>query len=178
MTFHVDESKPEDHVERYFSLTTRESDADDTLTEVPRHWHKYHDEYMACTEGQIELSLDNEIIVAKPGDPPVFLERRRVHGFKFNGPKGQKAVLKEMTQPTGEFKQHFFEDIFEELGFWGFMRGFADGDTYPALPGPFRWLDELYMLVIGALAKVMYPRKGAKPKSIAPLIAAESKKAL
>ena len=176
MTFHIDESKPEGHIERYFSLTTRGLDADDSLIEVPKHWHKHHDEYMACIEGQIELYLEGQTILAKPGDPPVFLERRRVHGFKF--PHGKKAVLKELTQPTGEFKQHFFEDIFENLGFWGVMRGFADGDTYIALPGPFRWLDELYMLVIGALASLFHPRRGAKPNSIAPLIADESKKEL
>jgi mannose-6-phosphate isomerase-like protein (cupin superfamily) len=176
MTFHLDESKPEGHVERYFSLTVREHDADDTLAEVPKHWHKHHDEYMSCEEGHIELYLDGATIIAKPGDPAVFIPRRKVHGFKF--PKGEKAVLKEMTQPTGEFKQHFFEDILSNWGFWNAMRGFADGDTYIALPGPFRWLDELYMMVIAVLVKLVHPRAGEVPKSIAPLIADESKKEL
>lgn len=55
MNFYFNESKLEGYVERYFSLTTREADADDTLTEGPRHLHKHHDEYMACAEEHIEL---------------------------------------------------------------------------------------------------------------------------
>lgn len=176
MTFHLDESKPEGHVERYFSLTTRELDADDTLTEVPKHWHKHHDEYMSSEAGHIELYLDGQTTIAKPGDPAVLLPRRKVHGFKF--PKGEKAVLKELTQPTGEFKQHFFEDILADWGFWNAMRGFSDGDTYVALPGPFRWLDEVYMFVIGLLVKLVHPRKGEAPKSVAPRPVDESKKEL
>jgi len=174
MTFYLDESKPEGHVERYYSLTTRETDADGTLAEVPRHWHKHHDEYMSCVEGQIELYLDGNTVTAKPGDPAVFIERRKVHGFKF--PKGEKAVLKEMTQPTGEFKQRFFEDILANWGFWNAMRGFADGDTYVALPGPFQWLDEVYMCVIGLLVKLIHPRTGDAPKSVAPLAIVDSSK--
>jgi mannose-6-phosphate isomerase-like protein (cupin superfamily) len=176
MTFHLDETKPEGHVERYFSLTVREHDADDTLAEVPKHWHKHHDEYMSCEEGHIELYLDGTTIIAKSGDPAVFIPRRKVHGFKF--PKGEKAVLKEMTQPTGEFKQRFFEDILADWGFWNAMRGFADGDTYIALPGPFRWLDELYMMVVAVLVKLVHPRAGEVPKSVAPLVAIDSKKEL
>jgi hypothetical protein len=99
-----------------------------------------------------------------------------VHGFKF--PKGERAVLKEMTQPTGEFKQLFFEDILSNWGFWNAMRGFADGDSYVALPGPFRWLDEVYMFVVGALAKLVHPRTGDVPKSVAPLVVDGSKKEL
>ena len=176
MNFYLDDSKPEGHVERYFSLTTREADADDTLTEVPRHWHKHHDEYMSCTEGHIELYLDGNTAVAKPGDPPVFIERRKVHGFKF--PRGEKAILKEYTQPTGEFKQLFFEDIFSDWGFWNATRGFADGDAYMALPGPFRWLDEVYAFVIGALARFVNPRAGEAPKSVPPLNVDDGKKGL
>ena len=58
------------------------------------------------------------------------------------------------------------------------MRGFADGDTYVALPGPFRWLDEVYALVIGALAKLLNPRKGETPKSIPPRAIDDSTKEL
>lgn len=176
MTFYRDDSKSDQDFQKYFSLTVSERAADSIELQVPNHWHKHHDEYMTAEEGEIELHLDGETITTKPGDPVVFIERCHVHGFKF--PKGQRAVLKEMTQPTGEFKQRFFEDIFENWGFWGAMRGFADGDTYLALPGPFRWLDELYMFVIGLLVKVFNPRKGPVPASVAPLVAAEGKKEL
>lgn len=176
MTFYRDDSKSDHDFQKYFSLTVSEGAADSIELQVPDHWHKHHDEYMTAEEGEIELHLDGETITTKPGDPVVFIKRCHVHGFKF--PKGQRAVLKEMTQPTGEFKQRFFEDIFENWGFWGAMRGFADGDTYLALPGPFRWLDELYMFVIGLLVKVFNPRKGPVPASVAPLVAAEGKKDL
>lgn len=173
MTFHRNDSKAEHDVERYYSLTTCPGDA--PALRVPNHWHKHHDEYMSCEEGQIELYLDGKTIVAKPGDPVVFIERRRVHGFKF--PEGQRTVLKERTRPTGEFKQRFFEDIFrQDGGFWGAMRGFADGDTFLALPGPFRWVDEVYGFVIWLLVRLLYPRRGPVPQSVAPLVVDGSNK--
>lgn len=177
MTFHRDDSKPPNDIHRYYSLATCTGQSDGIALEVPKHWHKHHDEYMTCVEGSIELYLDGKTVTATPSNPTIFIERRQVHGFKF--PKGQRAVLKEMTMPTGEFKQKFFEDIFENWGFWGAMRGFADGDTYPALlPGPFRWLDEIYILVLWVLVRLVYPRKGDVPMSVAPLTLVEDKKAL
>jgi hypothetical protein len=58
------------------------------------------------------------------------------------------------------------------------MRGFADGDAYVALPGPFRWLDEVYMFVIGALARIVNPRVGETPKSVPQLTVDGGKKEL
>lgn len=176
MTFHRDDSKPESDVQRHFSLTVCEGGLDDVALQVPKHWHKHHDEYMACMEGSIRVSLDDETINTRPGDPVLFIPRRHVHGFEF--PKGKRAVLKEFTQPTGEFKQRFFEDIFADAGFWGVMRGFVDGDTYIALPGPWRWVDEVYMFVLGLLVRVWRPREGRVPASVAPLVADESRKEL
>ena len=79
---------------------------------------------------------------------------------------------------NGEFKQIFFEDIFADWGFWNVMRGFADGDAYVALPGPFRWLDEVYAFVIGALARLVHPRAGEPPKSVPPFTVGDGKKEL
>jgi len=175
MRFFRDDSKPEDSKERFYSHTICEGNPDSLVLEVPRHWHDYHDEYMTCIEGQIELSLDDKTSIAKPGDPTVFIERGHVHGFKF--PKGQRAVLQELTDPTGEFKQRFFEDIFGSgLSFWSMMRGFSDGDTYIAFT-PSRWLDLVCMAVLGFVAKLWLPRKGGvMPKSIAPSMPLDGKK--
>lgn len=166
MTFHRDDSKAPNDVERYYSLTTCDGGVNDIALEVPQHWHKYHDEHMSCIEGQIELSLEGSILTAKPGDPAIIIPRRAVHGFKF--PKGQRAVLKEMTDPTGEFKQMFFEDVFGSGrgSFFGAMRAFADGDTYIKMPGPWRWVDEVWMFVMWALVKVLRSREGEVPRSM------------
>lgn len=179
MTFHRDLSKPGDHPEHHFSFTVCSGSSPGSIAlQVPKHWHKHHDEYMQCVAGEIEVHLDGEDFTAKAGDPTIFIERRRVHGFEFA--KGQRVVLKEMTRPTGEFKQRFFEDVFTEAGFWGAMRGFADGDTYLALPVPgwLRWLDEIYMFVMGLLVMLVYPRKGPRPESRAPVDGGEKKKGL
>lgn len=175
MIFYRDDSKPEDAKERYYSHTICDGKPGSLALEVPRHWHDYHDEYMKCIEGQLEVSLDDKIIIAKPGEDALFIERGHVHGFKF--PKGQRAVLQELTDPTGEFKQRFFEDIFEKgLTFWTMMRGFADGDTYIAFT-PFRWLDLVCMAVLGFVARWRLPREGGViPKSIAPSMPLDGKK--
>jgi hypothetical protein len=68
--------------------------------------------------------------------------------------KGERVRFTERTQPSGTFKAHFFQDLFQN-GMPSFplaMRVFYDGDTFVALPGGFKWLDyavrELFFLSI------------------------------
>lgn len=176
MLFYRDDSAPENSKERYYSHTICEGGPDSLVLKVPAHWHRHHDEYMTCLEGEIELLLDGRTSTAKPGDDEVFIERTRVHGFTF--PKGRRTVLQERTSPTGEFKQRFFEDVFglEGMSFWSMMRGFADGDTFIAMT-PFRWLDVVFMAVLGLVARIVKPREGGvMPMSIAPSVPMEGKK--
>ena len=134
---------------------------------------------MSCTQGSIQLSLNGHTSTVTPQDDEVFIPRRSVHGFKFS--KGQAATLRERTDPTGEFKQRFFEDVFDPTGWGKFgptFRAFADGDTYIPVPGPFRWLDEVFMFLVGFVVKLLYPRSGASPKSVAPSMPVEGRKEL
>ena len=162
IAFFLDESKAEDDLDRYYSETTCDGDADSIAFEVPKHWHKLHDEYMTVEEGELEFYLDGTTSLVKPGDPMIKIPRRAVHSIKW--PTGKRATLRERTNPTGPFKQRFFEDMFGGKGFGLTMRAFADGDTYIPLPGNLRLLDEVFMFFVGIIASILYPRK-EKPAS-------------
>lgn len=81
-----------------------------------------------------------------------------------------RSVVKEQTDPTGEFKEWYVDELCPKLGlllrkltddevgnrffrdFFAFgnptsflhvMRAFWDGDVYPALPGGFHIMDQL-----------------------------------
>jgi len=134
---------------------------------------------MSCQQGSIQLFLDGRTLTVTPDDDEILIPRRAVHGFKF--PKGQAAILRERTDPTGEFKQRFFEDVFDGTNWGKFgptFRAFADGDTYIPVPGPFRFLDEVFMCLVGMVVRLLYPRQSAVPKSVAPSMPLEAKKAL
>ena len=58
--------------------------------------------------------------------------------------EGVRAKFTERTLPPGTFKALFFQDLFQNQEFPGFlltMRVFYDHDTYPALPGGIKALD-------------------------------------
>lgn len=159
MRFMVDESKPADSIEHHWSQTTYDGQPGSWVIEIGDHWHKHHDEYMKVLEGRITFRLDGKEVVLTPADPPFHIARLRVHGFKFF--EGERTTLKESTDPAGEFKEDFFNDIFEDgmPNFFTAMRAFYDGDTYVALPGAIKFLDQAVTIVLGGFAKWWHPRK-------------------
>ena len=121
---------------------------------------------MEVLEGKMIFYLDGKKIVASAGDSPILIPRGRVHGFTvstystwiqalqqirrsdFSTVKGQPARFTERTKPSGTFKAHFFQDLFQQgsPGFLMAMRVFYDGDTFVSLPGGFKTLDYVVRL--------------------------------
>jgi mannose-6-phosphate isomerase-like protein (cupin superfamily) len=153
----IDESEPEDSIERYFSEV--KSTGEEALS-VPPHWHKYHSEHMRIIEGRARITCNGVTVEVKAGDPDFFIPRRAVHSIE--GFKGEKLVAQERPDPPGMYKAMFFNDLLstgEMSGFWRTMRIFWDGDAYPAMPFYFRFLDEAFLFVFGGIAKLtMAPR--------------------
>jgi hypothetical protein len=76
---------------------------------------------------------------------PSTITRRRVVDKVKQTVKGERVRFTERTQPSGTFKAHFFQDLFQNgpPSIPRVMRVFYDGDTFVALPGGFKWLDYL-----------------------------------
>ncbi|KAG4419648.1 hypothetical protein IFR04_007245 [Cadophora malorum] len=165
MRLFVDHSKPEDSPEHNWVDTRYDGQDDSEILAIPNHWHKDHDEVMEVLEGKMIFYLDGKKIVASAGDPPVLIPRGHVHGFTVI--KGQTARFTERTKPSGTFKAHFFQDLFQQgsPGFLMAMRAFYDGDTFVSLPGGFKTLDYVFLSIVGFIAKAFVPAKPSAVKS-------------
>jgi len=122
---------------------------------------------MEVLEGKMinDILPGRQEIVASAGDPPVLIPRGHVHGFTVI--KGQTARFTERTKPSGTFKAHFFQDLFQQgsPGFLMAMRAFYDGDTFVSLPGGFKTLDYVFLSIVGFIAKAFVPAKPSAVKS-------------
>ena len=80
-------------------------------------------------------------------------------------------MFREKTNPPGDFKERFFENVADSGDFnvIDTLRAAFEGDTYLHLPYSFGLLDELFTLVGGAMAKFLFPQKhkGMLAKSLA-----------
>jgi hypothetical protein len=116
---------------------------------------------MKVLAGRVRFSVDGKEVILTPSHPPYEIRRMHVHGFKFF--PGEPATLLERTDPTGDFKEEFFRDVFEDgqPKFWTTVRAAYDGDTYLSL-GP-QWLDVAVVSVLGRFAKWWVPRKRSEP---------------
>lgn len=102
--FH-DPSRAEDDAERYWTEVVYDGLPNSKPFEVPRHWHKHHDEWWEVLEGRIEVYSEGELFVMSAGDPKKTSPRGTVHGVRMFA--GERAVLKEKTMPTGKFKERY-----------------------------------------------------------------------
>jgi hypothetical protein len=164
---------------------------------------------MEVLEGRMIFYVDGKEIVGSAGDPPIVIAAGVVHGFsastfppilcwtkiqvgfELSSPitylkltratvKGEQVTFKESTRPSGTFKAHFFQDLFQSSASPGFllaMRVFYDGDTYVSLPGKFWVLDYVvrypgessttvdslltnkFISVVGLISKAFAPTK-------------------
>ncbi len=103
--------------------------------------------------------LDGKAVTATPNDPILFIPRRHTHSFKFC--KGEPTVLKEKTNPSGDFKEKFFKDLFDgsEASFTSAMRAGYRGDMIVALPGEISLLDRAFTNAMGAFIAWLFPQK-------------------
>ncbi|KAI9162781.1 hypothetical protein HJFPF1_04373 [Paramyrothecium foliicola] len=157
MEITIDESEPEDSVDRFVMDTICTGEE---ALEIPPHWHKNHQEYLSVVEGRVEITLDGRTTIMNAGDPAVLVPRRTVHSVK--GFQGERLVFREKPDPAGIYKALFFNDVFSKGGFgglWHTLRAFYDGDTYLALPLGSRILDEAFVTILGGLAHLFVSKK-------------------
>jgi len=165
MRFLVDDTRPTDSIDHHWSQTFYDGQPGSWVPVIGSHWHKHHDEYMRVTQGRISFTMDGKEVILTPSNPPLHIPRLHVHGFSFFA--GEAAAFTERTDPPGTFKEDFFTDIFEggEPTFSSAMRSFYDGDTYMALPGGIKLFDQVFITIVGGVAKWMYPRKTVLPSA-------------
>lgn len=104
---------------------------------------QYHDEVMEVLDGRMKFFVGGKEIIVSAGDEPLIIPRGTVHGFTVI--EGEKVSFTEKTVPSGNFKALFFQDMFQ-AGYPGLLmalRAFYDGDTYVALPGNIKILDQI-----------------------------------
>jgi mannose-6-phosphate isomerase-like protein (cupin superfamily) len=159
MVFTTDDTEPKDSVSYRQTETSYDGLPGSFVPIIPPHWHKYYDEHMHVTAGRVEFTLDGKSVILKPGDPPLVIERCHVHSVRFL--KGEAATFVERTNPTGEFKQDFFENLLDDgpWSTWTAFRAFYYGDTYAAMPGGFKIVDEAVTLSLGWLTSWVFPQK-------------------
>ena len=159
MRFIIDDSKPSDSIDSHWTETSYDGEPDSVVPEIPSHWHKFHDEHMQVTKGRVEFTAEGKTVILTPDDPQLTIPRWHVHSLRFL--KGEAASFNEKTTPAGDFKEQFFENIFDDSSFSliNTLRGCWYGDTYLALPGGIKLLDQAFTLTGGALAAFFFPQK-------------------
>lgn len=98
---------------------------------------------MEVLSGKMKFFVDGREIIASAGDSPITIPRGTVHGFTVI--KGEPVSFTEKTLPSGMFKALFFQDLFQAgaPGPATALRAFYEGDTYIALPGRFKIVDQV-----------------------------------
>jgi len=154
LRFFVDDAQPTDSIDHHWTQTSYDGEPESWVPVIGNHY---------VLSGRIAFSLDGKESVLTSADPALFIPRLHAHGFHFF--PGEAASFTERTNPAGDFKERFFEDIFEkgQPTLISAIRAFYDGDTYMALPGGIGLLDELFTTVVGGAAKWWYPRKTVVP---------------
>jgi len=154
----LDDSMPEGHLDRQWTETTYDGKEGSAKLEVPGHWHKYHDEYMEILSGRMNFYLEGSgSVIVSAGDARLKIPRWHVHSFAAF--PGEACVLKELTDPSGDFKAEFFRDITQsgQMTVLGALRSFYNGDAYVSLPGNFKIIDQVFIAIAGTIARFFQP---------------------
>ncbi|KAI1498338.1 hypothetical protein F5X99DRAFT_393779 [Biscogniauxia marginata] len=153
---YMDPEAPIDSIDRFWSEVEYDGKPDSDLFTIPKHWHKYHDEIFVLKKGRGAVTVEGKTTILEAGGEPLLIPRWNVHSF--TSFKGEAMTLKERTDPTGEHKALFFNDLYSQgvvIGLLHMLRTFFDGDTYPSLPGNIKIVDQAFMSVFGVLAKLV-----------------------
>lgn len=115
---------------------------------------------MRVAYGRVEFTFDGVTSIRGPEDGEMCLPRMHVHSVRFL--KGEKAMFTEKTNPSGAFKREFFEDLYEtgEYNVLKVWRAFYYGDTFVALPGGFKVIDQIVTLSLGWVSAFIFGKKG------------------
>ena len=63
---------------------------------------QHHDEWVLLHKGRASVTVEGKTVVVAAGDDPVFIPRWHSHSMLAF--KGDEMILRERTDPTGEFK--------------------------------------------------------------------------
>ena len=160
MRFFVDHSQPADSLNHHWTQTSYDGKPESDLLQIPKHWHKHHDEFMEVIEGRMTFYLEGKgEVILSAGDPVLKIPRWYVHAFQAF--PGEPVTFKEYTNPPGDYKETFFRDFFQKPSpsFLMAMRAFYDGDTYVGLPGNLKIIDQVFMNLVGTIARAFAPAK-------------------
>ncbi|KAI0132623.1 hypothetical protein BJ170DRAFT_614683 [Xylariales sp. AK1849] len=119
-----------------------------------------HSEIFTVLEGRVEVTLNGVKKLFRAGDQDLLIPARAVHSVR--GFEGERLVMRERSDPPGDYKALFFNDLLSTGSFDSFshfLRASYDGDAYIALPLYFRFLDVVFMTVAGGIAHLFAPRK-------------------
>jgi len=156
----IDDTKPKDSLDYHWTETSYDGKPGSWAPDILDHWHKYHDEHMRVLTGHITFRANGKQVTLSKHDGVLVIPRLHVHGFKFA--EGEPTVLMEKTDPPGDFKEDFFSNAFDTVDgrptFVSMMRAMYEGDTYVALPGGFKVVEEGWTMLVGSVVKWMYPR--------------------
>ena len=155
----MDKDEPKDSIHRRWTETSFDGEPGHSPPIVPPHWHKHHDEYMEVVHGRVEFTLDGKSSIYMPENYTLFIPRLHVHSVRFL--EGEAAMFTEKTDPPGDFKKDFFEDLLDDgyLSMLTAWRAFYNGDTYLALPGGLKILDQAVTLSLGYISAYLFPQK-------------------
>jgi len=92
---------------------------------VPNYWHKHHDEYMSCEEGQIELHITRRQDRCSEAGRSHRLHRAPQSPWFLVSYRSESCAGRD-DAAKGEFKQQIFEDVFGQDG-GGFCGAMSDG---------------------------------------------------
>ena len=114
---------------------------------------------MHVIQGRVQFSHKGLTVTLTAGDDEYVIPRMDTHGFSFF--KGEPTVLKEFTDPTGDFKENFFEDLLDDGDFNAIsaLRAGYYGDTYFAMPGNIKMLEQAVTLGVGGIVAYFWPQK-------------------
>ncbi|KAG5639763.1 hypothetical protein H0H81_000043 [Sphagnurus paluster] len=131
-------------------------DPDAETLYVPPHWHDTHDEILRVVKGKLEITLGSVARVYTPEDGEVLIRKGVVHSLR--SLKGVACTFYERTdpmvgasysvlrQPKDDEKEIFFRNMFGNGKLATNLFAIAliayQGDTIPALPGHFIWLEK------------------------------------
>jgi len=155
----IDHSKALNDPDHNYSEVNYDGEEGSLFFEAPPHWHKIQDEVMEMRVGRMKFTIDGKENILSAGDPPFLISHGQVHSIKVF--KRERAILREKTLPSGDYKALFFHDFYQDgpPTFAMTMRAFYDGDTYVPLPGNIKLLDELFTTIVGFVSKAFVPAK-------------------
>ena len=154
MRFLIDHSQPPTSMSHRWTENSYDGSAD--VLHVPPHWHKHHTERMTVQKGRVKYTLEGVTHILTPESPALVVPPWHTHSIDCFA--GEPALFREQTDPTGRFKEEFFRDFFRDSfpkSVFHAFRASYDGDLYFALPGGVKLIDQLVLVTVGGLTKIV-----------------------